>query len=110
MGVLLELLFDLALEGSMEIAKSEKAPKWLRYPLIVLLSLLILTILGGVIALSVVLIVGRRDVTEVALAVVLLVLDGVMISSVVKKARAYLIKRREKAAAEAAQEAEETDK
>ena len=83
----------------MEIARSKKTPAWLRYPLIVLLSLLIVGILGGVLAFAVVLIVVRRGEWDLPLAIVLLVLDGIMIFSAVRKARAYIIKRRERAGA-----------
>lgn len=36
---IIELILDLILEGSIEISKNKKLPKWIRYPLIGLITL-----------------------------------------------------------------------
>ena len=46
MEFLIELLFDLALEGSIEITKSVKVSKWIRYPVIVLVVGFFTAVLG----------------------------------------------------------------
>ena len=44
MDVLMEFLGELILEGSVELSKSKKVPKWIRYPLIVIILLLFLIV------------------------------------------------------------------
>lgn len=44
MEFLIEFLLELIFEGSMELSKSRKVPKWIRYPLIVIILLLFLIV------------------------------------------------------------------
>ena len=53
MGLLIELLIDLILEGSIEISKDERAPKWIRYPLIAIITLVFLVVTFGLIILGI---------------------------------------------------------
>ncbi len=46
MELLLEIIFELIVEGSVEVAKNRKISKWIRYPLVVLISLFIIAIIG----------------------------------------------------------------
>jgi len=43
---LFEFIFELVLDGSMEISKSKKVPKYIRYPLIAILFLFVLAVIG----------------------------------------------------------------
>lgn len=52
MDFIIELLLDLTFEGSIEISKNKKVPKWIRYPLIFIISLFMLTILVGLLILG----------------------------------------------------------
>lgn len=45
MDLLIEFIFELIFDGSIELAKSQKISKWIRYPLIAILSFLILAII-----------------------------------------------------------------
>ncbi len=46
MDLLLEIIIDLVLEGSVEASKSKKIPKFLRYLLIFLISLFFIAVIG----------------------------------------------------------------
>lgn len=46
MDIVFELLFDLLFEGSVEITKNHKISKWIRYPLLVILSIFFSSIIG----------------------------------------------------------------
>lgn len=46
MEFLLEIIFDLIVEGSVEVVKSRKVSKWIRYPVVALISLFIIAIIG----------------------------------------------------------------
>ena len=94
MEFLLELIFELLFEGSMEAAKSRKVPRWIRYPLIVLLSLFILGVLGGVGVLGRCLLVRGKEAFDLPLGIVLLVLDAVMWFSAIRKARLQIQKKK----------------
>ena len=95
MEFLLELLFELILEGSLSAARSEKVPKGTRVLLIALISLFVVGVLGGVLALAVFLLLRQGGKLELALGVLLIVLDGVMILSAIKKTRVLSKKRKE---------------
>ena len=95
MEFLFELLFGLLFEGSVEAAKSEKVPRWIRYPLIALLSLFVVGVLVGIVVLGVFLIVRGKEAFDLPLGIVLLVLGAVMWVSAVRKVRMQLRKRAE---------------
>lgn len=46
MEFLFEILIDLILEGSIEISKSKKIPKYIRYPLILFVSLFFISVIA----------------------------------------------------------------
>ena len=46
MDFLIELLFELVFEGSLELSQSSKAPKLVRYVFIIIIVLFYLTVLG----------------------------------------------------------------
>ena len=48
MDFIIELLLDLIFEGSIEISKNKKVPKWIRYPLIFIISLFMIVVLVGI--------------------------------------------------------------
>lgn len=94
MDFLFELIFDLLFESALSATKCEKVPRSLRFTIGLLLTLIVLGLLGGVLALAVYLFVARRTVFNVALGVLLSVLDAVMVYSATKKARRQIRKRR----------------
>ncbi len=46
MEYIFEFILELVLEGSIEVSKSKKIPKYIRYPLIVIISLFFLAVIG----------------------------------------------------------------
>ena len=46
MELLIELIMELAFEGTMELSTSRKVPDWIRYPLIVLIGLFFAAFIG----------------------------------------------------------------
>ncbi len=46
MELLVELLLDLLIDGGIEISKNKKISKWIRYPLMIIISLFIIGVIG----------------------------------------------------------------
>ena len=80
MEFLIEILLGLLLEGSVEATKSKKVPKGIRAVLICLLSLAVVGLIGG----------------TIALGALLEVIGAVLLVSAIKKAREHLRRRKEK--------------
>lgn len=55
MELLIEILLDLIFEGSIEISSNKKVPKWIRYPLIVLITLFFIIVIIGILILGILL-------------------------------------------------------
>lgn len=88
MECVFEFILELVLEGSVEVTKSTSVPKYIRYPLIVMISLFFLAVIGvifwtGIIALKYNIVVG-----------ISLILIGLVMSimSVMKFKKVYLTK------------------
>lgn len=54
MEFIIELVTELVLEGSFELSKNIKTPKWLRYPLIILVALFFITVIAIIFTLGIV--------------------------------------------------------
>ncbi len=87
MDVLIELLLSFVFEGALLGAEEKRTPKWLRYPLIALVSIFILAIFLGLAAFAVWLFIRREYALDVPFGIVLLLLDGVLIFSAIRKIR-----------------------
>lgn len=80
MDLLVEFVFDLVFELSEEAVKSKRLSKWIRYPLLVLISLLYIFVI------LIILLVGITMLKEMALAGILFIIfDIAMIYLTVKK-------------------------
>ncbi len=84
-----ELIVELVLEGSIEVSKSRKVPKYIRYPCIMILSLFFLAVIG------LLFFAGIRSFRENVLAGIFLISIGafLLIMSVIKFRKTYLTKR-----------------
>ncbi|MBQ9659155.1 MAG: hypothetical protein IJV31_10420 [Clostridia bacterium] len=60
MELLLEFIFTLIFEGSIEVAKDRKISKWIRYPLIILLSVFFISVIGLIIYVSIGMILSKE--------------------------------------------------
>ena len=82
MDFIIELLLELIFEGGMELSTNKKIPKWLRYPLIVIILLLFALVTIGVI------IIGILSMKENLLFGIFLTFIGlIMLVSSIKKAK-----------------------
>ena len=71
MDFLFELLFELIAEGTVELSKSRRVPKYIRYPLIVVIVLFCVAVIGLVFA------VGILSLRQNVLLGILLIALGV---------------------------------
>lgn len=55
MEFIFEFLLELVLESSIEVSKSKRVPKYIRYPLIVIISLFFIAVIGVIIFTGIVL-------------------------------------------------------
>lgn len=88
MEYLFEFILELVLEGCIEASKSSKIPKWIRYPLIAVISLFFIAVIGLIIF------TGFLSLKENILVGMLLISIGfiMVIMSMIKFRKFYLIK------------------
>lgn len=84
MDLILELIFDLVLESSMEIAKDKKIKKWIRYPLAFLLSLFIIAVIGTIFFVGVIFIIDEEINIKLA-GILFIIFDIILIASAIRK-------------------------
>lgn len=53
MDIIFELILDLFIEGSLEVCSNKKISKWIRYPLLLLLTLLMISLILGLLILGI---------------------------------------------------------
>ncbi len=83
MELLLEIIFDLIIEGSAEVAKNRKISKWIRYPVIVLISLFIIAIIGLLTFVGFALIFKENRYAKLG-GILFLIFDIILIISIIK--------------------------
>ena len=71
MDLIIEFIIELILEGSFELSKNLKTPKWLRYPLIILVLLFFIAII------AIIFIVGLMTLKESTIIGLLLIIISV---------------------------------
>ncbi len=77
MELLIEFLFELIFEGSIELAQSPKVPKWIRFILIVILMTFILGVIFGIGTVGVIAIMkGEKGIGIFLLAVTAILVGG----------------------------------
>lgn len=89
MDFILEIIFDLVLESSMEIAKDKKIKKWIRYPLAFLLSLFIIVVIGTIFFVGIMFILDEEINIKLA-GILFIVFDIILIFSAIKKIKKAL--------------------
>lgn len=90
MELIFEFILELILDGSIEVSKSKKIPKYIRYPLIVLISLFFIAIIGLVIF------TGILILKESLIGGIFFILIGIFmfIMSIIKFRKTYLNKQK----------------
>ncbi len=88
MEYLIEFIFELILEGSLEASKNSKIPKWIRYPLIVMIILFFIVVIG------LILFTGVISLKKNALVGTFLIIIGLLmlVMSIIKFRKIYLTK------------------
>ncbi len=92
MEYIFEFLLELILEGSIEVSKNRKIPKYIRYPLIVLIILFFIAVIG------LVFLAGILSIKENIFVGLIFIVIGLMmlIASIIKFRKTYLIKTKTK--------------
>ncbi len=92
MEYIFEFILELVLEGSIEVSKNRKVPKYIRYPLIILISLFFIAIIG------IIFLTGFLSFKENILLGLFFIFIGLFmfIMSVIKFRKIYLIKTNQK--------------
>ncbi len=91
MEILLEIVGELVLEGCLAVGSNRKVSKWVRYPLLTLVLLFYLAVAGILLTVTV---VSLREGNILAF-LVMLVLDGGLLTLTVLAARKRLEKKKE---------------
>lgn len=85
MDLLFELIAEIILEGSMEIASNRKISKWIRYPILGLLVLFFAVLIFGIILLGIILL------DDNILAGIFMIALGIffLVASIIKSKKTY---------------------
>ena len=84
MELLFEFIFDLIFEGSVEVAKSRKVSKWIRYPIIAILSLFMLLVIIVIGFVGIAMILSKESYSTY-IGLIFIVFDIILIISGTKK-------------------------
>lgn len=92
MEYVFEFILELALGGSIEVSKNREIPKYIRYPLIMIISLFFIAVIG------LVFLAGILLLKESVFLGILFILIGLFmfIMSIIKFRKTYLIKTSQK--------------
>ena len=92
MEFILEFILELVLEGCIEVSKSKSVPKYIRYPLIVAISLFFIAVIG------VIIFEGIKLLKENMPAGILFILVGlfILLISIIMFRKTYVTKTKKK--------------
>ena len=90
MEFIIELILELLLEGSMEISSNKKLSKWIRYPLIIFITTIFLSMI------LLILYLGLSLLNDWLLAGIAFLIIGIImfISAIIKFKKLYLEKKK----------------
>lgn len=84
MDLLLEFIFELVMESSIEIAQDKKINKWIRYPIAFILSLFIIAVLITIMFVGIMFLMDKEINIKLA-GVLFIIFDIILIVSAIKK-------------------------
>ena len=92
MEYIFEFILELVIEGSIEVSKNNKIPKYIRYPLIVIIALFFIAVIG------VIFLAGILSLKENVILGIFFIFIGLFmfIMSIVKFRKRYLIRTNKK--------------
>ena len=79
MDIIFELILDLFLEESLEICSNKKISKWIRYPLLIILTLFFIAIVLGLFILGIYLIKTNIIISIIFIICSILLTIGIII-------------------------------
>ncbi len=87
MECLFEFILELVLEGGIEVSKSNRIPKFIRYPLIVIIALFFIAVIG------LIFFAGILSLKENIFVGIIFILIGtfLLIMSIIKFRKTYLV-------------------
>lgn len=90
MEYIFEFILELVFESSIDASKNKKIPKYIRYPLIVIIALFFIIVIG------LIFLAGILSLKENVVAGIFFILIGIFmtIMSIAKFRKTYLIKRK----------------
>lgn len=83
MDILIEFLLELVFEGVFELSRNKKINKWIRYPMIVIVTLSIIAIIGGLLTLGIIFIL-KNTLEEIIIGIFLIIVAILLIFSAIK--------------------------
>lgn len=90
MDFIIELVLELLFDGMMEASKSNKVPKFIRYPLIIIIVLFFLLIIGFIFIAS---ILAIKE--SIVAGLLLIIIDlFLLVGSIAKVRKEYFIKKK----------------
>lgn len=86
MEYIIEFILELVFESSVEISKSKKVPKYIRYPLIIIIALFFIAVI------DLIFLVGILSLKENTLLGIFFIVAGIimLLSSIIKFKKTYL--------------------
>ena len=85
MDFIFEFIFDLILEGSVEVAKERKISPWIRIPCLIFVLLFSIFIIGGLAFVGIYMLIKPDDQTSFYMGIVCLILDLIMIIGFIRE-------------------------
>lgn len=90
MDFILELIFEFLFDGMLEASKSNKVPKFIRYPLIIIIVLFFILVIGFIFIAS---ILAIKE--SIVAGLLLIIIDlFLLVGSIAKFRKEYLIKKK----------------
>ena len=93
MELIFELLVELILEGTIEVSRNQKVPKWIRYPLIFFIMILFLGVILLILFTGV---LAYQKINKICGILLMMIGIILLIVSIIKFKKTYLIKKNTK--------------
>lgn len=86
MEIIIELLVELLFEGTFEISKNKKVPKFIRYPLILLIILLFIGVISLIFFTGILI---YKETSKICGILLMLIGVALLVSSIIKFKKIY---------------------
>ncbi len=96
MDILFEIVFSLIFDSSIELIKNKKINNYIRYPLVIIISLFMLSIILFVGVFGVLLLFRNREVYDIFIGIILIFIDIILTLLLIRKIKIQYKKYRSK--------------